>query len=522
MDDRRQRRDAAVVFIVALALGLLGASYIAADGDGLKETGLALATGPGWRAYHLFHTWLNQQALWLAWRLPGPSFVPLQLLNTLLGAAAAVLLLKLFQRVGLSRRVALAGVGVWLLSATPWIHTRTAETGITPLPFLLGAWLLLLSPGRPRAVSRAALAGVLLALATLLSINYLVLVPSCLVCLPWLTTDRSERWRAGAAFSGAFVVATGVPYLFVAARLGLDPASFVHWMLHHEDSKGLAGGGLVLRLLRMGSGLGRLFFPVTAGETALKELLRGREVAVTLGDWLALLRNLLGTLALVGLFLKGCRDNLRTELLPGIVAVGVTALFALIWLGSEPQYWLPVYPWLLAGAALGAGRLARPWVGSALLLVLLVSNAPSSLPTPLSPGWGTDWQLAQRAAAELDGPTLVIVPGNTPLRLLDELRDDVGILDLTYSVPEDKEGGAFFNWVSIPVDAMLSGGDRVILEGLADPPPAHLIGRWDMVRGTHQVSRDEFAAWVREHYSLVPFGDLPGIFEVTPPRHPKP
>jgi hypothetical protein len=96
----------------------------------------------------------------------------------------------------------------------------------------------------------------------------------------------------------------------------------------------------------------------------------------------------------------------------------VTGVFGYLWLGSDPQFWLPVVN--LAPLAFAAifSRLGtvmrRVFLGFMLLLGLLlcVVNYKGRTPCLLSPRGGASWQLAERVSEVLptDLPVIVFAP----------------------------------------------------------------------------------------------------------------
>src|SRR5262245_26520295 len=162
------RASALAAFAAALALNLLGASYVSTEGDAWTEAGFASQPEPEFRPHHLLLTELYRGALHVseALGLHAPSFVPLQVVNGLLGALAAALVALWLARYPLSRRAVWLGAAIWILSYAPWFHARTAETGIPALPAALAAFLLVCPPAGEAARARAgrtALAAALLA-----------------------------------------------------------------------------------------------------------------------------------------------------------------------------------------------------------------------------------------------------------------------------------------------------------------------------------------------------------------------
>ncbi len=505
-----------LVFGGTVVLCALTMSYVAADYDGHKETWIAFDRTMRLRPFHLIHSPLNRAAfgLWhtLGWR--GPAFVPLQYLNTVLGAVMAVQLWLLAVRCGVSPRVAGATCAVFVLSATPWLHCRTAETGMTPMPFAFGALLLLLPEVAAEAADarrRAVLAGLLMTVALLLSLNFVVLVPA----LCWAAWRLRRRASDLAALLAALMLANLVAYGIAVSIQGVrTPGEFWFWFFHHEDAKGLSGAskGLAVRVLRSGAGIGRLFFPVSWGETALKAVLRHQPVEVSWTDWLTFARNSLTMLLTLALTYGGWRA-LRDRPVGQVAAVAVVGItpFNIIWLGSDPQYWLPVMPFILAlaavalshVAALGSGARRRVIGASALFgALLLQANLPGTTPSPLWPRWGPEWQRSRQAAATMATGGLVIVPGNTSLRVLDQLRHDLEYCDLIFTADQALEGQAFLDWLAAQIDAALEAGRAVYVEGLRAPLAPEYLGNWEMTTGTHRVRREEVETFLDRRYPV--------------------
>jgi hypothetical protein len=517
---------------LVLLLELGTASWRYSSGDGAAEIDLA---GRGFvlRAQHLLQTPLVRSSILAARGLgwSGPAHVPPLLLNALAGAVAAPLVVLLLLRYRIPSAYAFGAGLAWAFSFTPWDHGRGTDTGMTPMPLLLGAALLARpSPGGStgRGAARLASASLLLGLAGCLSTNVLFVAP-LLVAEGWLASPtRRGRFRLLAAAALPAALLFGAVLLGAAASDGgLGPGRFAPWVSRWTPAGAMhAGVGGLGRIPRAATGLLRLAAPPSAGETAVKSLLRGGDrVVVRPADLASLARNLLLGTILVLLVIAGV--GLRRSdpsSIPLLAAIPATALFSLLWLGSDPQFWLPVYPFLLALAAGGAARLAttrarRRWsaaAAGALAVVLVAGNAPANVPSPFFPRGGTDWQRASAAATHLSDADLVLFPGGSSLRDLGALRPAVELLDLSHSFLPEGDPAAALAAIDARIDAALARGGRVFLDSAREPLPAGVLGGWELVRGRFRLSRAALLEGMERHRRLVPSGFDRGLEEIVP------
>ena len=176
-----------------------------------------------------------------------------------------------------------------------------AETGVTALPLALAAFLLVCpARGAERAPGalRCALAAALLASGALLNFGIVMLVPGLLAAV-WLF-GGARRVGSLALVLGALFAVGFLPFVFVAAGAGArSPAEFTRWLSERGDAQAFGAGFSPIGLLRALSGISRLAFPVSEGETAIKAILKGEDVGVGPGAYLSLARNL-AALALIG------------------------------------------------------------------------------------------------------------------------------------------------------------------------------------------------------------------------------
>jgi hypothetical protein len=155
----------------------------------------------------------------------GDPFLPLQILNALLGAGVAVLVgLIAAGRSGRSGAALAAAAGCGLSNGI-WVYSTQGEVMIPALFFfLLGAWLLSGGPGRaaPVAAATSLAASVLLHQFTVLLVTPLLLV--------WL---RARPRRNSALLCAGVVGLVVAPYVAVAmaAEHIRSPLVFLDWVL---------------------------------------------------------------------------------------------------------------------------------------------------------------------------------------------------------------------------------------------------------------------------------------------------
>jgi hypothetical protein len=483
------------------------ASWDFDEGDGLGE--ITLAQG-GWtfRSYHLFHTALNKLVLLglatLGLRVDATAAI--HALNIGLGAVTVSLVFLVLALLGVRRTSAAFAAAVFALSQAPWFHSVTGETGITPMPFVLAAFMLVMPINRPglwACYGRALAAAALLSASVWLSLNLVVLLPALAILI----------WRLGmmggpGSVSLSLVTLVGLlvfgcgPFVMVSLAEGrASVGEFAHWLFYKPDTELLGEllGGF-MRVPRTLVGIGRLLFPMSDGETWLKALLQSRSVQHELSDYVTLARNLAGALILVGLATVGAwRRWSETAGWVIAAAVVVTAVFCLLWLGSDPQFWLPAYPFLLAGAAFGVGafgerrraRRVRTWLALAVCAILFMSNYAMLAPSLLSPHGSPEWIEVSRAAAVMSPGDVIIGPGASHFTSIAMHHKGVQYVTVVYQFPHSLRGEAFLARVGQLIESRLAENRHVFVHGLGDPIPVHLLGNWDMLTAQHGVSQWE-------------------------------
>jgi len=309
------------------------------------------------------------------------------------------------------------------------------------------------------------------------------------------------------------------PYILVAAAEGnAAPASFMRWLTHHHSEQGLTGGVRgVLQVPRAFVGMGRLFFEASAGATALKSIVRnGVSVRIEAHDIWTAVRNLgsgtlLLTLAGIGFWLR--RRQMAARLL--LVATPLTTVFCVVWLGSDAQFWLPIFPALLGLSAMAVEDFAKisptrrrlslfGAIGFGFLL--LASNLPTELPSPVTPGGSGAWARAARTAELLNGEDFVLAPGGPELEMLRLSRP--GIETLALHQKGMRSGRAFIEYVLSRISAAQARGGRVYIDALTEPLPAQAVGWWELMQGHYNVSRGALKEAIEHDNRLVAADEL--------------
>jgi hypothetical protein len=251
-----------------------------------------------------------------------------------------------------------------------------------------------------------------------------------------------------------------------------------------------------------------VLFPPSGAETALKAKLLGVPVEVGRGETLTLARNLAAAGFLAVLAAIGAWTLRRTTL--GVVAIAAilpTALFSAYWLGSDPQFWLPVYAFVILLAAAGS-RSRAPVLGAIAVLVALLfaTNLAYGPPSPMHPSGDARWRTASALAPTLAPRTLLLRPGVTasPLEFVDDVRPDVEVLDLSYSPPRELRGDAVLAWIAERIESAASSGREVWFEGIAEPIPFPLLGSWTFTAGARGISREEVQGFLSSRYAIGP------------------
>jgi len=420
--DRRSTRRVAIALGLGLcALYLLSMPIRVPDGgDTFFEIELALeAHARALRPNHLFLTPVYRACVALfGWAFePDRRWILLESVNSVAGALTAALLFLTLRRFGCCSRDAIPGVLVMALSWAHWEHSREVQAGILPELCAVTTLYLLARSTTASSVRAgdwlACAAGLALAAGVLLATNIILLAPALATGM-LLGSPAGRRLRRAGSFTLAAASATLVPFLVVASRqLGSFSAHrFLEWVTHHP-SEAYAGAKQFsfMNLLRACSGLGNTFCGYNAPTTVLKQWLKGLEpIAIPLGEWFWFVVGL----ALVFLLLLQCVARPSDPRRRAIAAMAVVAclpvlVFNVLWMGSDPKFWMPLMPFLILqacsviAAAPPDSRRTRvhragAWVAVALLCAC---NFRFPVPTLTWPWGGRNWQRAELLAQRM-------------------------------------------------------------------------------------------------------------------------
>ncbi len=522
---------AASVALALVASGLVLALYaltmpivLPASGDAMAQIAATLTQPLELNPHHLLVTPADRLALAISARVGyrGPAFIPIQALNSLLGAAACGLFLLWLVRLGVPLPVAFAYALALAATFAHWLHSREAETGILANFFLL---LTLNLAARSRSRRRIVLPAIPAALSILCALNCAALMPA-LALFNTLGTESRARGRTILGFLVASALVTMVALVLVPwIAVGSSPQAVIEKLTTHASTDRLPEQGELTfaNVLRAGSGLINAFTGDTAVTTALKARLSGEApVPVPDLDWMRFaLGALLALVVTLPLLARPPGEKERLVWLAAWVALVPVALFNFLWLGSDPQFWLPLLPFLGTWSAVHAVRSTRGWrsghpaaPGTALAVVaaalaLAIANAPTPVPTLLDRNGSQSWQRARLFAERVDpADVLLNVGGWGPyLQALGEAR----AVSLIYGLPLGKE--AYHEALLDTIDRTLETGGRVFALNVFTAADAAATSGWEEIAAISGRSREEWLEELTTRYDVQPmetrvYGDL--------------
>ncbi len=407
----------AAVWLEALALAAGIACYLfalqadAPNGDGRVYMRQIESGAVVWNPNHLLMqpagAWLARAAGMLC---PGATlFAVLKLIS----GASAVLSIVLFHRVLLALDVRSGAVRILaalgLFFSAHFVSMAIAEEFyMLQMPFLAAVLLMAARWTRrcePHALGLLAGAGVMLGLATTISINNLTVLLTMGLAVGLAETDSADRWSrarrvvwlCGPAASVALAV-------YLAAYLAASPdRGFVSWMTAYQGQSGNALGrlygleatprGVVVSLATLGYGFVSSLSPLGDLGVAAESLVRGRPLefqpdVVLLGATSLVFAA--ATLLAVPLACWAARRVWRDAWL--VVATAWIAgylAFNFLWVDTSDQFWFQILPalWTLlafffqehAGAALGRQAQDHPLLIAVVAGLLAVVNTGATV-----------------------------------------------------------------------------------------------------------------------------------------------
>ena len=519
------------LFAGAVLLGALASNHALTTGAGALELGLAERSEWVFAPQHLLAT------AFLRLVLAGADLLGLgahhvgvmHALGTLLGAAAVLLMFLFARRLSLGQPMALLAAAVLALSNAFLQQATSGSALVMSLPFALGA-LVVATGTRARPVLSAAL----LSASVALSGAMVMLLPALVLLTARRVPAGPQRFAVAAGTVSLALVLGLTPFVLVAWLDPRGPAwdGFFSWLLARSDSQALAGvTGGPLQLPRAIAGIGRLLFAPSDGESAVRAALTGEPGA---GDtsWQAawsLARNLAAAGLLLGLGLRAILRLRATDAtlalalgLPVLLAAGLGSW----WLSSDPGLWLPVFPLLLALAALGAPAfrftgarwLLPATMVAAVLGTMASANRCQEVPSLLCGEGGADWRAAARAARSTSDLALVMGPTGSELLLVPHFRPLARALPLDHAIPQDIDSTEYLGEIWAAVQESFSRGGRVFVQGLSDPLPARLGGAWAAIESKHGVSRAALRRLIDHEFRRRPAPEVGVAVEELLPR----
>jgi MFS family permease len=502
----------AFTFGVFLLNLLLGSWEAPATGDGYEEIRLVregrlprpqhLLLTPAWRALHQAVTQL------------APGTTPLRTIvvaNAACGAIALGLAFSIGASLGIGARALATALGGLAVSSAWWMHARDPETTMLSHALLVASvWALmqgrvLRNRGRMAAVA-------LFTLAVSMAANLLTTMPM-LVLL--------ERWRSARPWHHPrtilFALALVLPFFGLAtwcyaAHREEIAAPFFVWLTHHSSEQmmgAISKGTTPAAALRAGSGLLRTFLPLEGGvPAAAKLVLTGRSVQGLHADQITVFAIAAAMTAFVlVLFVRAALKAAHRSVFQAFAAGFLgTAGGCWIWLGSDPQFWVPILPFAFLGAAAGWKTLQSRtsyWMAAAALASLgLLFLANVTWPTPSlvhrqgGPPW---WSAGEFCKTSTPGDLLVAQDSRWSFYVAERC---AGLRTYRLLYESDATGNGLMTELEETIDATLAAGRRVVVEDLCADPGLEHLGFWENMALVKEVPREEICARLSDRYRI--------------------
>lgn len=341
-------------------------------------------------------------AFWSLWRVlgyRGPAMLPLQALDSLLGAGAVAVFFSALRRARVGGPVAVACAAGLAVSHGFWLWSLEAQ--VYPLGLFFMAWALREAlSDRPRP----ALLGFFHGAAILGHVGHLMFAPAALYAL-WKRAPGFKKALARYAGAGA---ATVLPAYLLAGALAVRPGTAAElrlWLLgsaalNHERAFAWHGSLGLVNLKEWGTMTLRLFSDLLWAPAGFRVLSAALALA-------ALALAACGALRA----LKAPRRDGDRAYLAALCGLWLAA-YAALYLSWEPHTMvyrlsdlLPL--WLLAALALPAS----PWPAAALACALGLFNAFFGVGPRTVPQSNDDYQEAEWLSQTLPDDAVVVVTG---------------------------------------------------------------------------------------------------------------
>lgn len=520
----------AVLFIIGF-LYLLTAPNRYTIGDPVHEIGYAIADTVTIRPNHLISSPVNMAVI-SALGVENDAtarMIALECLFIFATLFTGYFVYRTGRSLGADRVGATIAMALVLLFNGVWTHATTVESGAIPTALLAASVYMFVR--RPGTAADAAAAGALFALGVLFNFQHVLLVPVAAV-LSFASGGpaRQRARRLGIAIVMMATVGLGA-YLALGwpASGASSPGEFAAWVTTNPESKFLGHMSLgVDAALRSISGLISLAVNTHGGTSAAKVMMQNRpEVLVDRSVFVYLAAGGAVAALVVWLGWLGRRAS-RAMALGSALALVTVLLFGMFWLGSDPQFWLPIVPFAGSLAAVGISRLRErraalvTSIGAALALALAALNAPLREPSIAAPKGDATNHAALLASEQLPRQSVVITPGSRFIAVLGMLRPDIDVIDLVRDTLVSQgdfpagEGDSLAVLASLSqrVSSAVAVGRAVYAEGLTGKVPLEQVGNWEIIDGYRHLRRDNVRGHIAREYGLAPV-ELPGNVDLA-------
>ncbi|HET9885986.1 MAG TPA: hypothetical protein VFR10_00640 [bacterium] len=491
---------------------MLGSWEAPATGDGYEEIRLVreerlprpqhLLLTPTWRAFHGAVTQLV------------PQTTPLRTIvvaNATCGAIALGLAFSIGASLGIGAGALLIALGALAASSAWWMHARDPETTMLSHALLVAAVFVLMQ-GRVLRKGARVTSVALFTLAVAMAANVLTMLP-LLVLL--------ERWRSARSWhhprTMLFALALVLPFFGLAAsryaaHRGEIAAPFSAWLTHHSSEQmmgAVSKGTTPAAALRAGSGLLRTFLPVEGGvPAAAKLVLTGRTAPSLHGDQIVVFAIAAAmTLLTFALFFRAVLKATPRSVFQAFAAGFLgTALGCWVWLGSDPQFWLPILPFVFLGAAAGwktlRGR-SPYWIAAAAMvsfLLLFLANVTWPTPSVIHRQGGPPWHSAGDFC-KTSAPGDLLIAQDSRWSFYVAARC-AGLKTYRLLYESDATGNGLLAELEGKIDTTLAAGRRVVIEDLCADPGLEHLGFWENMALVKRVPREEICARLGDRYRI--------------------
>ncbi len=489
------KKTAFLVIPVILYILTMPISYTI--GDSIDELALVNSGESGLRPHHLLLTLLLRGVAGMTAFLPGTTMIHLQIFMVLCGVLTVAGLFFLGGR----DRAALGLALFFSVSNGIWIHSSVIETGITALCAL--TWGLYFYT---KATSRAdvGLALSLFSVSVLLHAHNLILLPAFLIGYRTRveSPDPYPVWRlvihalCVIGFAGMVTLVAGI--VVTGAH---DIPTLARWLVTHQSSTQIERlGGAVLVLARSLSGFFTAIVTLEGGGTAIRHALSDGVLPVE--EWGRLLRPLTAgaiSLVMIWLLVKGRTQRHRT-IRPAALAWASLLIVNAFWLGSDPQFWLGIIPFIAAPLSAGIRSvLSRRFVPAFLALgipILMLLNLPVREPSILFPNGDSAHQHAMRFK-KIYPSAVLITPGSGWTTIV--------------GVTSQSEVHQLFRWTEIKdpltvlnghVERAAAAGIPVLFEGFDPHPVGELFEAWQVAHRVTGIGTEEIRSYFLQRHAM--------------------